>query len=160
MLIADIIFPEILKSSIFRSISVAIGIIFIVYGIVLNAVAGKTLKRFAHFDVKSGINKPDKMIDIGIFSCMRHPAMFGSIFFSVGLAFLSGKIMAILWSGWVSFIALYFIMAVEEKETLDSFGDEYCAFLRRTKPFSFSISCLIKGIKVLKVAKNADKLDL
>ncbi len=148
--IADIIFPDVISNQTFKSVSFVIGFVFVIYGLVLNAIAGKTLKKFAHFDIKAGIRKPDKMLDFGIFSCMRHPAMFGSIFFSVGLALLGGKIMTILWSGWVSFIALYFIMAVEEKETIEQFGVRYCEFLKNRKPFNFSVSCLLHGIKFLK----------
>ncbi len=150
ILIADIIFPDVISNQTFKTISFILGILLVGYGLVLNAVAGKTLKKFAHFDIKRGINKPDKMLNKGIFSCMRHPAMFGSIFFSIGLAFLGGKIMTILWAGWVSFAALYFIMSVEEKETLENFGDDYCNFLRTRKPFSFSVICLMDGIKFLK----------
>ncbi len=150
ILIADIVFPNIIHNQAFKICSFVSGVVFVAYGLILNAIAGKTLKRFAHFDIKHGINKPDKMLDMGIFSCMRHPAMFGSIFFSIGLALLGGKLMTILWSGWVSFVALYFIMAVEERETINQFGYEYCEFLKDRRPFSFSISCLIDGVRMLR----------
>ena len=148
--IVDYTSPAILHNAPFKLISPIVGILLIVYGLLLNAVAGKTLKKYGHFDIKKGIHKPDKMIDIGIFSCMRHPAMFGSIFFSIGLAMLNAKIITILWTGWVSFFAVYFIMAVEERETIVQFGNRYCEFLKNRKPFCFSLSCLMRGIKALK----------
>ncbi len=150
ILAADFILPDIVFNKTFKTVSFYLGVLFVAYGLILNAVAGKTLKKFAHFDIKKGIQKPERMLDFGIFSCMRHPAMFGSIFFSVGLALLGGKLATILWSGWVSFIALYFISAVEERETLEQFGSEYCEFLKNRKPFSFSLSCLLNGIRFLK----------
>ena len=150
ILAADFILPDIVFNKTFKTVSFCLGVLFVAYGLILNAVAGKTLKKFAHFDIKKGIQKPERMLDFGIFSCMRHPAMFGSIFFSVGLALLGGKLTTILWSGWVSFIALYFISAVEERETLEQFGSEYCEFLKNRKPFSFSLSCLLNGIRFLK----------
>ena len=156
ILTADYVFPFVIHSGALQSILFISGIILIIYGLLLNAVAGKTLKKFGHFDIKRGIQRPDKMIDKGIFSCMRHPAMFGSIFFSIGLSMLFGKIMTLLWAGWVSFIALYFIMAVEERETISLFGDDYCKFLQNRKPFSFSLSCLIEGIRILK--DNGEKI--
>ena len=100
--------------------------------------------------LKRGIRKPDKLVTEGIYSCMRHPAQFGSIFFGIGLSFLTMKLIAILYTGWISVIALYFILAIEEKETLELFGKEYCEFLKMRKPFTFSYQCLKRGIKSLK----------
>ncbi len=80
--------------------------------------------------------------------------MFGNIFFTTGLAFLSGKLIVILFSGWLAFAAMYFIMAVEEPETMERFGEEYCNFLKSRKPFSFSVKCLINGINLLRNHEN------
>jgi len=142
--------PRILESWLLPYILIPIGSAFIVYGLLLNAIAGRTLKKYGHMEIKRGIKKPDKLVNIGIYSCMRHPAQFGSVFFGIGISLLTLKLIAILYAGWISFLALYFIMAIEERETLDLFGDEYCEFIKSRKPFTFSLSCLKKGIEALR----------
>ena len=142
--------PRILESWLLPYILVPIGSAFIVYGLLLNAIAGRTLKKYGHMEIKREIKKPDKLVKTGIYSCMRHPAQFGSVFFGIGISLLTLKLIAILYAGWISFLALYFIMAIEERETLDLFGDEYCGFIKSRKPFTFSLSCLKKGIEALR----------
>ncbi|WP_456367754.1 methyltransferase family protein [Thermococcus sp.] len=134
----------------FKWITIPLGLFLMGYGLLLNAIAGKTLKKYGHFDIRRGIRKPEKLVTVGIYSCMRHPAQFGSIFFGWGLALLTSSIYALLLAGWYSFSALYFILAVEERETLRTFGDDYCKFLRDRPPFNPSIECLKRGIKALK----------
>ncbi len=150
VLICEWFSPRIIHNTFFSSFLIVLGVVLVFYGLLLNAVAGKTLKKFAHFDVKKGIRKSDMVVDFGIYSCMRHPALFGNIFFVVGLSMLSGKLIVVMFAGWLAASDLYFILAVEERETLERFGEEYCKFLAERKPFSFSISCLINGIKLLK----------
>ncbi len=142
--------PKIVEHWLLPYILLPIGIAFIIYGLLLNAIAGRTLKKYGHMEIKRGIKKPDKLVRIGIYSCMRHPAQFGSIFFGIGISFLTLKLIAILYAGWISLAALYFIMAIEERETLELFGEEYCEFIKSRKPFTFSISCLRKGIEAIR----------
>jgi len=134
----------------FTYIFIALGIILLIYGLMLNAIAGKTLKKYGHMEIKKGIRKPDKLVTEGIYSCMRHPAQFGSIFFGIGISFLTLNILAILYAGWISAFALYFVLAIEERETIELFGEEYCEFLKRRKPFSPSLRCLVLGIKSIR----------
>ncbi len=127
-----------------------LGISLMLYGLLLNAIAGRTLKKRGHFDIKKGIKKPERLVTTGIYSCMRHPAQFGSIFFGIGVAIATANIYAILTAGWFAFTAIYFILALEERETLREFGEEYANFLAKRKPFTFSPNCLKKGIRELK----------
>jgi protein-S-isoprenylcysteine O-methyltransferase Ste14 len=127
-----------------------IGLLLMIYGLFLNALAGRTLKKYGHFDIRRGIRKPERLVTVGIYSCMRHPAQFGSIFFGWGLALLTASVPALLLAGWYSFSALYFILAIEERETLREFGEEYCRFLRNRPPFSFSPKCIMEGIRALR----------
>jgi len=126
------------------------GLFLMAYGLLLNAIAGRTLKRYGHFDIKRGIKKPEKLVTVGIYSCMRHPSQFGSIFFGVGIAFLTGNIYSMLMAGWFAFFAMYFILAIEERETIREFGASYCKFLKERRPFTFSLQCLKTGLRALK----------
>ncbi len=131
-------------------LTVPLGLSMMAYGLLLNAIAGRTLKKYGHFEIRKGIRKPERLVTAGIYSCMRHPAQFGSIFFGGGLAFLTSNAYAILLAGWYSFSALYFILAIEERETLREFGEDYCRFLEERPPFNPSIRCLWEGLKALK----------
>ena len=148
--LSGILTPNPLDNLYIQGFLVALGIAAMIYGLLLNAVAGKTLKKYGHFDIKRGIEKPDRLVTTGIYSCMRHPAQFGSIFFGIGIALLTTNLLALMVAGWFSFFALYFILAVEERETVQEFGEEYCQFLAERKPFTFSFRCLRAGIRALK----------
>ena len=130
--------------------TVSLGIFLMAYGLLLNAVAGKTLKKYGHFDIRKGIRKPERLVTVGIYSCMRHPAQFGSIFFGWGLALLTSNVYALLLAGWYSFSALYFILAIEERETMREFGEDYCKFLAERPPFTPSLRCLREGLRALR----------
>ena len=142
--------PFLLNIFLFRVFFIIIGVILMLYGLLLNIIGGKTLKKYGHLEIQRGIRKPEKLVTAGIYSCMRHPAQFGSIFFGVGIAFLTMKILAILYSGWISFLALYFILHIEERETFKNFGEGYCQYAEKVPPFTFSLSCLKKGFGALR----------
>ncbi len=142
--------PSLINFGVFKYALVTLGLFLIFYGLLLNSIGGRTLKKYGHFDIRRGIKKPERLVTVGIYSCMRHPAQFGSIFFGIGISLLTVKLIAILYAGWISFFALYFILAIEEKETLEEFGEEYCEFMRSRKPFSFSLNCLKEGLKSIK----------
>ncbi len=147
--VVGIFTPSPFDFGIFHIPLLILGLILLFYGLLLNAIAGRTLKKYGHFDIRRGIKKPEKMVDVGIYSCMRHPAQFGSIFFGVGIAMMTTNLYAILLSGFTSFLGLYFIMAIEERETLEEFGEEYCEFMKSRKPYSASLKCLKEGLKAL-----------
>ena len=147
--VVGIFTPSPFDFGIFHIPLLILGLILLFYGLLLNAIAGRTLKKYGHFDIRRGIKKPEKMVDVGIYSCMRHPAQFGSIFFGVGIAMMTTNLYAILLSGFTSFLGLYFIMAIEERETLEEFGEEYCEFMKSRKPYSPSLKCLKEGLKAL-----------
>ncbi len=142
--------PKIVNWEFLPYILIPMGIGFLIYGLLLNAIAGKTLKKYGHMEIREGFRKPDRLVTEGIYSCMRHPAQFGSIFFGIGVSLLTVKLMAILYAGWVSAFALYFILAVEESETIELFGEEYCQFIKSRKPFTFSLKCLKNGIRAIR----------
>jgi protein-S-isoprenylcysteine O-methyltransferase Ste14 len=139
--------PRLTHQTIFLEI---LGILFIIYAIVLNSIAGRTLKLYGHKVKKNKFSPPDKFVNIGIFSCMRHPGQFGNMFLMVGIAFLSSKIIAILFSGWLVFLGAMFILFVEEAEAIKKFGNDYCRYITTTPPFKFSFKCLKAGIEAIK----------
>ncbi len=150
LLFAGYFSPKVMDIPLLHTVFIILGICLILYGLILNAIGGRTLKKYGHFEIRQGIQKPERLVTAGIYSCMRHPAQFGSIFFGLGIAFLTAKLLVILYGGWVSFLALYFILRIEEKETIKNFGNKYCIYAQKVPPFTFSISCMGKGIKALR----------
>ena len=124
------------------------GYFLIFYGLLLNIIAGRTLKRYGHKKPKKGYSEPDRLVKEGIFSCMRHPAIFGIIFILTGLSFTSGKLITALYSAVIFALGEYFIMAVEERQTIKRFKEGYCKFIETHPPFNPSLKCLMNGIKL------------
>ncbi len=125
----------------------SMGWFLIIYGLTLNIIAGRTLRKLGHRKPSKKFSQPDRVVSEGIFSCMRHPAIFGIIFILIGLSFTTGKIIVALYSAIPLAVGEYFIMATEEKQTIIRLKDEYCEFLKKRPPFNPSIKCLVEGIK-------------
>ncbi|WP_456488659.1 methyltransferase family protein [Caminibacter pacificus] len=145
VLLADIFFPP--PKVFLLSI---LGILFIIYGVVLNYIAGKTLKLLGHKVKTKKFSPPDKMVKAGIYSCMRHPGQFGNLMILFGVSMLSGKVWSVIFVGWVLAFGLWFILSVEEPEGVEKFGFDYCKYKVEVPPFNFSIKCLVEGYRFLK----------
>jgi protein-S-isoprenylcysteine O-methyltransferase Ste14 len=126
-----------------------LGLILFADAIVLTAVAGRTLRYFAH----KGSRKtfwPDKFTAVGIYGCMRHPMHLGLALLPAAITFMWGSVPAILAAGWGVAAALWFVLTIEEKETLQYFGNTYSHYMQHTPPFNLSPKCLIEGYVTLK----------
>ncbi len=126
-----------------------LGFFITLYALTLAAIAGRTLKRFAHKEPRSGFI-PDKLTNFGIYSCMRHPMHLGIGLLPFGLALLSGNVAAILASGWAVAAAFWFVLAIEEPELLKSYGNSYFKYMQEVKPFNFNLRCIEDAIYALK----------
>jgi len=126
-----------------------LGVVFIIYGVILNYLAGKTLKKYAHKTKTKGCSVPDKFTQDGIFACMRHPGQFGNMFLMVGVGIVSGSWYALAYSGWAVFFGALFILYVEEKEAIEKYGSEYCEYIKSTAPFKISVVCIKKAFKAI-----------
>ncbi len=125
-----------------------VGLKFILLGIFLNAIGGKTLKQYGHFDVSERIEAPEKVVDKGIYSCMRHPAQFGSGLIGLGIGMLMGRLSGLL-AGILAFMmSLIFMLNVEEPETMKRFPD-YCQKMGDKPAFTLRPTCFIEGIRAL-----------
>ncbi len=136
-ILADIFMPGITENEILKVILIVFGAGGIVLAVILNSLAGRTLKVYGHRIKTKKFSPPDKFVDTGIYSCMRHPGQFGNIILLVAVTMLSGKICAVLFGGWLAFLGVLFVLFVEEKEAIEKFGNEYCEYIKKTPPFSF-----------------------
>ncbi len=126
--------------------SIIIGLIIIAYSLLLTSIGGRTLKRYGH--VKSRL-WPDKLVTVGIYSCMRHPQHLGLSLFPVGLGLLARSLGSVIASGWAVVGALLFVLMIEEPECLNKYGEDYYNYMRRVPAFSLNPGCIVKGIKLL-----------
>ena len=142
--LADVFMPRIIENEILKVILIVFGAGGIVLAVILNSFAGRTLKLYGHQIQTKKFSSPDKFVNVGIYSCMRHPGQFGNIVLLVSVTMLSGKICAVLFGGWLAFFGVLFILFVEEKEAIEKFGSAYCEYMKKVKPFSFDFRCLKK----------------
>lgn len=126
-----------------------LGLIFFAGSLALTAVGGRTLKRFAHQQNRKTF-WPDTFTARGIYRCMRHPMHLGLALLPVAVAMMWGSIPVMLASGWGVAAAFWFVLMIEEKETLQRFGDEYSRYMQLTPPFTLSPKCLRKGYDTIK----------
>ncbi len=146
-ILADIFMPSMGEGGLIKVILIVLGIVGIVVAVVLNSLAGRTLKLYGHKVKSEKFSPPDKFVDIGIYSCMRHPGQFGNIILLVSVTMLSGKICAFLFGGWLAFLGVLFILFVEEREAIEKFGSEYCEYMKKTPPFSVKLKCIFRLLK-------------
>ena len=114
-------------------------------GILLNAVAGKTLKRYGHFNIKEGISAPEKVVDVGIYKCMKHPAQFGSGLVALGIGMLRGTVAGIFAGMTGLLVSLLFILNIEEPQTMIRFTD-YCQKMGERPGISINLWCILKTL--------------
>ena len=148
-ILSDFVFPKVTESEFLSVLMKIFGILGIVLAIVLNTLAGRTLKLYGHKIKTKKFSPPDKFVNIGIFSCMRHPGQFGNIILIVSISLLSGKILAFLFSGWLAFFGVLFILFVEESEAIKKFGVDYCEYIKNTKPFSLDFVCIKEAFDII-----------
>lgn len=133
-----------------------LGTAVVIWALMIHTVAGRTLKRLGHSRGQGGI-WPDRLVTVGIYSCMRHPQHLGLalIPLGLGLALLLASPLALGLSGWGVLTAFLFVLAIEEPECLEKFGTAYHEYMKRTSAFSLSPRCIAVGLNELKKAKGA-----
>lgn len=136
-------------SGIYKFILALLGLFITLYALALASIAGRTLKRYAHKEPGSGF-VPDKFTRFGIYSCMRHPMHLGIGLLPLGVALLFGNVGAVLASGWVLAAAFWFVLAIEEPETIESYGSSYIEYMQQVPAFRFSLKCIENGLYALK----------
>jgi len=87
----------------------------------------------------------NKLVTTGIYSCMRHPMLFGLILLPLGWALLLGS------PTFISIIAplemlfiLIMVIVFEEMEVRRKFPEEYAHYARRVPMVTFKPACLKK----------------
>jgi protein-S-isoprenylcysteine O-methyltransferase Ste14 len=100
------------------------------------ALAAATLVLSSYLEIRSHEaifneeKKPPGLIDLGVYSWVRHPMYLGVLMFCLGFFFISLSLISFL--VWVMFFIFYDRMATcEEKDLIRIFGEKYLAYQKR-----------------------------
>lgn len=106
------------------------GIILFVSGIIIQSIAMWQLKGF--YTVRIGIQPEQKLVTSGLYRFIRHPGYLSYIITIIGIGLSLSSILTLLF---VVFIILFLVLRIkgEEEMLLKEFGDEYKAYMKRTK---------------------------
>ena len=146
------IFFPVMLTGVWLLASRILGILLLTYSLFLISSGGRTLARFAHQEAHETF-WPDQFTEFGIFGCMRHAMHLGLGIFPLAIALTSGLVFAIAASGWGVAAAFWFVLVIEEKETLKKYGSVYMDYMQRVPPFSLKLSCIKKALEVWKAPR-------
>jgi len=126
-----------------------LGVGLLLYSFALAAIAGRTLKKFAH-KVKGESFIPDKFTSVGIYSCMRHPMHLGIAIMPLAISLIWGNLGAVLASGWALAAGFWFVLTIEEPEVIKEYKQDYIDYMQKVPPFTLSLKCLENALIALK----------
>lgn len=78
--------------------------------------------------------KTTKLVDTGIYRCIRHP-MYSSLIFLTWGIFLKNPTVFLFLIAWLSAAFFYLTSIFDEKECIGYFGDQYVEYMKRSKRF-------------------------
>jgi protein-S-isoprenylcysteine O-methyltransferase Ste14 len=77
---------------------------------------------------------PGRLITTGIYARIRHPRYVEIVLFTAAYAFFANHV-GVYVTTVLTFVALYFVVLLEERELRDRFGDAYEEYCRRVRRF-------------------------
>ncbi len=112
-----------------------IGVVVIIFSGVLLRVSGRTLRKFGLSEGK-GFGDTDRLVTVGVYSCIRHPHHLGIALFALGFGLAIGSLSYLLVGVPVMWIAVYlFVKRIEEPEAIEKFGEAYIKYMRQVPAF-------------------------
>ena len=114
-----------------RSLFYVIGICIFVMGLVLRLYSIFYLGRF--FTINVAIATDHRLIDSGPYRFIRHPSYTGSLMLFLGLGLGIGNWVSVVIMIVPTFAVLFWRMKIEEAALLESLGEPYRSYTKRTK---------------------------
>ena len=108
-----------------------IGAAVFVLGVILRLYAIFQLGRF--FTVNVALASDHRLVEAGPYRLVRHPSYTGSLLAFLGFALTIGNWLTVVVIMLPIFLAFVYRMKVEERALLAGLGENYAAYLRRTK---------------------------
>lgn len=139
-----IYFKEWVKNPIFHIFSFIIGFFLMKLSFHAAKVGGRELKKHGREGDIPRL-ETNKLVTSGIFSCFRHPMLFGLSFIPLALALMVGSVTFILFIAPLEMVfILIMVLIFEEMECYKKFGKDYEVYKRKTPIFSKDWSCYKK----------------
>lgn len=116
-----------------RDLAFWLGIGFLAAGVALRQYAVRALGRLWVHEV--AIQAQHEVVDAGPYRWIRHPAYSGSLLGFIGVGLAMGNWAALLVIAAIPMMAYAYRVSVEERALAAALGDEYRAYMRRTRRF-------------------------
>ena len=128
-------------SPIFHAVTFPLGIILTKLAFNAASVGGKELKKGRSEGTPR--LETDRLVTTGIYSCMRHPMLFGLALLPVGWALILGSPHFIFYlAPFEALLVIFMVFTVEEAECKRKFGNDYIEYKKTVPAVSFNLRCL------------------
>ncbi len=139
-----IYFKKIVINPIFHLFTFLIGAFLMKLSFHAAKVGGRELKKYGREGDIPRL-ETNKLVTSGIFSCFRHPMLFGLSFIPLALALMVGSPTFILFISPLEMVfILIMVLIFEEMECYKKFGKDYDLYKKNTPIFSKDIKCYKK----------------
>ncbi len=136
-----IYFKDTIKNPIFHMLTFLIGIFLMKLSFHAAKVGGRELKKHGRVGDIPRL-ETNKLVTSGIFSCFRHPMLFGLSFIPLALALIVGSPTFILFIAPLEMVfILIMVLVFEEMECHKKFGKDYEVYKNSTPIFSKDKEC-------------------
>lgn len=136
------LFQHLFLNPYFHVATFAIGLFIL--GLVMRSGrnTGRTLAKFGR-EGNIPRMETNRLVTVGIYSCMRHPMHFGLLLFPFAFAFILGSPSFILIVAPLEIILIILLIKfVEERQAIHKFGSVYREYMRQVPFFSLKPKCL------------------
>jgi protein-S-isoprenylcysteine O-methyltransferase Ste14 len=114
-----------------RSYLFTAGILLMLIGIAFRWYAIRVLGR--HFTVLVAVQQGHRIVETGPYRLLRHPSYSGSILTVLGYGLVFTNWLSLLLAVSFPLLAYWYRMGVEEQVLLAALGEDYRAYMKRTK---------------------------
>ena len=129
------------RDYLFHILSAFIGIIILIFAFRAAANGGKELSKGRIGNIPR--LETNKLVNSGIYSCMRHPMLFGLTLLPLGWALLLGSPTYIMFVAPAEMIFIIFMVVIfEEMEVKKKFVKEYDEYSKKVPMVSLRLECL------------------
>ncbi len=133
-----------------------IGLLLVAMAFALSASAGRHLRLYGK-SRPSGFGQIDRLVTVGVYSCVRHPNHLGLALLSLGLALSLDSLSHLLVATPIQILGVVaFVRLVEEPEVRRKFGREYEEYSRRVRGLIPDLPCLIRNLVPHRRGSGAD----
>lgn len=135
-------FPHLLVNPLFHLLTFMIGIIIGKLAFQAAAVGGKELARHGRVGDIPRL-ETNRLVTSGIYSCTRHPMLFGLMLLPLSFALILGLPTFIFFIAPLEALTiLLLVLTLEEKEAYKKFGKAYEEYKKEVPAFPQSMECL------------------